>query len=61
MDLIVKVPNERKLNFSDIDQSESVSTYFPSIIEWISKYQMYRQQVYFSELPIISMWNLFIT
>ncbi|VDM95893.1 unnamed protein product [Thelazia callipaeda] len=46
-DMIVQVPPERRYNLSTPEQTDALATYFPEIIQQISKYQFYRQQLFF--------------
>uniref|UniRef100_A0A9J2PAJ0 Ectonucleotide pyrophosphatase/phosphodiesterase family member 6 n=1 Tax=Ascaris lumbricoides TaxID=6252 RepID=A0A9J2PAJ0_ASCLU len=46
VDLIVQVPLSRKYNASFSEQTESLPTHFPEIVERITKYQAYKQQLY---------------
>uniref|UniRef100_A0A914ZH30 Ectonucleotide pyrophosphatase/phosphodiesterase family member 6 n=1 Tax=Parascaris univalens TaxID=6257 RepID=A0A914ZH30_PARUN len=46
VDMIVQVPPSRKYNASFSEQTESLPTHFPEIVERITKYQAYKQQLY---------------
>lgn len=46
-DMIVQVPEDRRYNASEPEQSEALPAYFSGMIERILKYQSYKQQVSF--------------